>query len=109
MEFVSWAGLMCRTYRALHKSLLYTAHQNKMAASIPPTPLGIAKVKFGYMAQNADGLSIELGDRIQILQKDASGWWKGTSLTDGQTGWFPAAYADDEVCQCPLSISTHAF
>ena len=58
---------------------------------------GYARAKFGYMAQNAEGLSLEEGDRVQILQKDASGWWKGTCLTDGATGWFPASYVDEEV------------
>ncbi len=60
--------------------------------------LGFARVKFGYMAQNADGLSIEEGDRIEILQMDSTGWWKGTCLTDKQSGWFPAAYVEMEVC-----------
>jgi signal transducing adaptor molecule len=36
-------------------------------------------------------LAFRKGDKITVLQKDASGWWEGR-LPSGETGVFPSNY-----------------
>lgn len=40
-----------------------------------------------------DELTIEEGDMITILERDDSGWWKGTNQRTKKTGLFPYNYA----------------
>ena len=52
-------------------------------------PLGIAL--FDYAAQANDELNLKEGDKLEILNRDASGWWTGR-LLDGRQGLFPGNY-----------------
>ena len=38
-----------------------------------------------------DELSLKKGEIIYVIEKSASGWWKGRS-DDGRAGWLPASY-----------------
>ncbi|XP_031428389.1 rho guanine nucleotide exchange factor 15 isoform X2 [Clupea harengus] len=42
-----------------------------------------------YTAQQADELSLEPGDIINVERKTGEGWCEGIRLSDGQKGWFP--------------------
>lgn len=44
-----------------------------------------------YVAQQADELSLEPTEIINVLRKTNEGWYEGTRLTDAQKGWFPVA------------------
>ncbi|XP_041034881.1 rho guanine nucleotide exchange factor 15-like isoform X2 [Carcharodon carcharias] len=43
-----------------------------------------------YTAQQADELSLEPADIINITRKSAEGWFEGCKLSTGQKGWFPS-------------------
>ncbi|XP_067828200.1 rho guanine nucleotide exchange factor 15-like isoform X2 [Heptranchias perlo] len=43
-----------------------------------------------YTAQQADELSLEPADIINITRKSAEGWYEGTKLSNGKKGWFPS-------------------
>ncbi|TRZ03569.1 hypothetical protein DNTS_013487, partial [Danionella cerebrum] len=43
-----------------------------------------------YKAKQADELSLEPADVINVLRKTSEGWYEGIRLCDGQKGWFPA-------------------
>ncbi|XP_063059425.1 rho guanine nucleotide exchange factor 15 isoform X2 [Engraulis encrasicolus] len=43
-----------------------------------------------YTGQQADELSLEPTDIINVLRKTKEGWCEGIRLYDGQTGWFPS-------------------
>ncbi|NWY44937.1 MYO1F protein, partial [Sylvia atricapilla] len=45
---------------------------------------------YQYMGQDVDELSFNVGDVIDILMEDASGWWKGR--LHGKEGLFPGNY-----------------
>ncbi|KAF8578064.1 ras GEF [Ramaria rubella] len=45
---------------------------------------------FTPIAPNATCLSFRAGQIIQVLNRDASGWWDGE--LDGRRGWFPSNY-----------------
>ncbi|NXB82731.1 MYO1F protein, partial [Donacobius atricapilla] len=45
---------------------------------------------YQYMGQDVDELSFSVGDVIDILMEDASGWWKGR--LHGKEGLFPGNY-----------------
>ncbi len=62
--------------------------------------MSFVRAKFAYTAQTNDGISLLEGDRIQVTQKDQSGWWKGVCIRDGSAGWFPASYVTEEVRPC---------
>ncbi|MBN3274947.1 ARHGF factor, partial [Polyodon spathula] len=44
-----------------------------------------------YSAQQADELSLERTDVVNVLRKTTEGWCEGIRLTDGQRGWFPGS------------------
>ncbi|XP_067263799.1 rho guanine nucleotide exchange factor 15 isoform X3 [Chanodichthys erythropterus] len=43
-----------------------------------------------YVAKQADELSLEPSDVINVLRKTSEGWYEGMRLYDGKKGWFPA-------------------
>ncbi|XP_017315663.1 ephexin-1 isoform X3 [Ictalurus punctatus] len=42
-----------------------------------------------YVAKQADELSLEPSDIINIIRKTNEGWWEGIRLSDQTSGWFP--------------------
>ncbi|XP_030648759.1 ephexin-1 [Chanos chanos] len=48
-----------------------------------------------YTAQQADELSLEPGDIINVLRKTNEGWFEGVRLCDRQRGWFPQEYVSE--------------
>ena len=53
----------------------------KKEAAAPATnggdSLGMATATFAYTAEEEGELTFEKGDKVEILQKDESGWWEG--------------------------------
>ncbi|XP_055066693.1 myosin IEb [Misgurnus anguillicaudatus] len=56
----------------------------------PRTPQ--CKALYAYEAQDADELSFQVDDIIEILTEDASGWWTGRLR--GKEGMFPGNYVE---------------
>lgn len=54
-----------------------------------------AYVKFAYMAEREDELSLVKGSRVVVMEKCSDGWWRGSY--NGQIGWFPSNYVVEEV------------
>ncbi|XP_028284941.1 rho guanine nucleotide exchange factor 15 isoform X2 [Parambassis ranga] len=44
-----------------------------------------------YIAQQADELTLEPTEIINVIRKTNEGWYEGNRLSDGQKGWFPVA------------------
>ncbi|KAL2079596.1 hypothetical protein ACEWY4_025340 [Coilia grayii] len=44
-----------------------------------------------YVAQQADEISLEPTEIINVIRKTNEGWYEGIRLSDGQKGWFPVA------------------
>lgn len=42
-----------------------------------------------YVAQQADELTLEPTEIINVIRKTNEGWYEGVRLSDGQKGWFP--------------------
>ncbi|KAM7377296.1 hypothetical protein PAMA_013881 [Pampus argenteus] len=42
-----------------------------------------------YIAQQADELTLEPTEIINVIRKTNEGWYEGIRLSDGQKGWFP--------------------
>ncbi|KAK5602773.1 hypothetical protein CRENBAI_026678 [Crenichthys baileyi] len=42
-----------------------------------------------YVAQQADELSLEPTELVNVIRKTNEGWYEGSRLSDGQKGWFP--------------------
>ncbi|GAK63349.1 Ras GEF [Moesziomyces antarcticus] len=47
-----------------------------------------------FNSNNATCLSFQAGQVIRVYNRDPSGWWDGE--LDGQRGWFPSNYVDQE-------------
>eukprot|EP00118_Oscarella_pearsei_P007595 m.37746 g.37746 ORF g.37746 m.37746 type:complete len:1817 (+) comp32442_c0_seq2:33-5483(+) len=45
---------------------------------------------YDYAATHTDELTLAVGDRITVVERQDDGWWKGTSAD--KSGWFPASY-----------------
>ena len=54
-----------------------------------------AKAKFKYQGMREDELSLEKGDDVMVMEKEADGWWKGRCGT--KIGWFPFNYVEEVV------------
>ncbi|XP_075056345.1 cytoplasmic protein NCK2 [Mixophyes fleayi] len=54
-----------------------------------------AYVKFAYVAERDDELSLVKGSRVIVMEKCSDGWWRGAH--SGQVGWFPSNYVVEEV------------
>lgn len=52
----------------------------------------IYQVIFPYDAQRDDELTLEVGEEIKVSQKQPDGWYLGTKVNGGATGWFPGNY-----------------
>ncbi|KAG8454506.1 hypothetical protein GDO86_000937, partial [Hymenochirus boettgeri] len=55
----------------------------------------LAFVKFSYLAERDDELSLVKGSRVIVMEKCSDGWWRGAY--NGQVGWFPSNYVMEEV------------
>ncbi|XP_036425705.1 cytoplasmic protein NCK2b [Colossoma macropomum] len=53
-----------------------------------------AVVKFAYVAERDDELTLVKGARLLVMEKCSDGWWRGSF--DGQMGWFPSNYVQEE-------------
>ncbi|XP_017570399.1 cytoplasmic protein NCK2b [Pygocentrus nattereri] len=53
-----------------------------------------AVVKFAYVAERDDELTLVKGARLLVMEKCSDGWWRGSC--DGQMGWFPSNYVQEE-------------
>ena len=52
-----------------------------------------AVAKFRYVSTREDELSLEKGDHLVVIEKEADGWWRGRSGT--RIGWFPFNYVEE--------------
>lgn len=57
-------------------------------------PVEKAVVRYSYVAENEDELTLTEGDTIAVLDKDLedSGWWKGE--LNGRIGVFPDNFVE---------------
>lgn len=53
----------------------------------------VARAKFRYDGKREDELSLEKGDEVVVMEKEADGWWKGRCGT--RIGWFPFNYVEE--------------
>ncbi|XP_029472082.1 cytoplasmic protein NCK1 isoform X2 [Rhinatrema bivittatum] len=53
-----------------------------------------AFVKFTYMAEREDELSLVKGTKVIVMEKCNDGWWRGSY--NGHVGWFPSNYVTEE-------------
>lgn len=62
------------------------------AAPPPPRPTArlFATALYDNEPDEADELAFSAGDKIEVLQQDSSGWWKGRLR--GKEGLFPANF-----------------
>ena len=52
-----------------------------------------ARAKFRYQGNRDDELTLEKGDIVVVMEKEADGWWKGRCGT--KIGWFPFNYVEE--------------
>ena len=52
-----------------------------------------ARAKYKYQGNREDELSLEKGDEVIVMEKEADGWWKGRCGT--KIGWFPFNYVEE--------------
>ena len=52
-----------------------------------------AVARFKYTSTREDELSLEKGDEIIIIEREADGWWRGQKGT--RIGWFPFNYVQE--------------
>ncbi|XP_022098620.1 cytoplasmic protein NCK2-like isoform X2 [Acanthaster planci] len=60
-----------------------------------------AKVLYNYVARQPDELSLRKGEKLTVLEKSGDGWWRGEC--NGETGWFPSNYVNEEGDSLPAS------
>ena len=67
-----------------------------------PASLNIrATAKYKYLSTREDELSLEKGDEVIVMEKEADGWWRGRCGT--RIGWFPFNYVEELPDSAPPS------
>lgn len=67
-----------------------------------PASLNIrALAKYKYTSTREDELSLEKGDEVIVMEKEADGWWRGRCGT--KIGWFPFNYVEELPDSAPPS------
>ena len=67
-----------------------------------PASLNIrALAKYKYTSTREDELSLEKGDEVIVMEKEADGWWRGRCGT--RIGWFPFNYVEELPDAAPSS------
>jgi len=63
---------------------------------LPPRPNTTlkAKVIFEYQAEEETDVSAFLGDCLEILKKNNTGWWDVKNTRTGRSGSFPSNYCE---------------
>ncbi|TFJ96624.1 Rho guanine nucleotide exchange factor 5 [Platysternon megacephalum] len=67
----------------------------KPQAQIPAGNCPQAQCVELYVARQADELSLEPADVVNVLRKTSEGWCQGLRLGDGRKGWFPASHVQE--------------
>jgi len=67
--------------------------RSSLARSVIQLPTAV--VLYDYQSQASDELNLKEGDVVEIVTKDASGWWTGR--LKGKQGLFPGFFLS-----CPL-------
>lgn len=53
---------------------------------------GLFVIIFPFDPSEKNELKLEVGDLIDVLKTDETGWWKGRCLRTEDDGWFPSSY-----------------
>ena len=67
----------------------------------------VVKVSHPYAAKSLDELTIQPGELVTVIEKNADGWWKGKNRASGELGWFPANHVIEEATP-PDSVTEKA-
>jgi hypothetical protein len=60
---------------------------------MPGNGLELLKAKYDFVPHETEEMGLKVGDIIQLLFKDESGWAKGRK-ENGEKGWFPFDYTE---------------
>ena len=68
------------------------------------------KAVYAYQAQEADELTLSVGDEVHVQQRQEDGWWFGVIVTDGapRCGLFPGLYVERVVDQAAAACLLQA-
>lgn len=67
--------------------------QNSTSSDVQICDPQPAIVKFNYVLQRPDEMSLTKGEQVTVLEKSIDGWWKGRRQ-DSNMGWFPSNYVE---------------
>lgn len=79
------------------------------APEVPSAPQVVAQVaQLVYVPNGSNQLKINVGDKLEVVEKHESGWAYGRNLTAGGDGWFPAYVSDAEIAKAALAQEAQA-
>ena len=83
-----------RTNLAEKEEPAHMYHQPDLMVQRNGPSLNIPAVaKYKYVSTRDDELSLEKGEDVIVMEKEADGWWKGRCGT--RIGWFPFNYVEE--------------
>lgn len=68
----------------------------------------IVQAEFSFKGSNNDELCFKKGDLIVLTNRDDGGWWEGTAVESGETGWFPSNYVSEYKAPAPPTETIRA-
>ena len=68
-------------------------YYNLMMPKNVPSLNIVAQAKYNYVGTREDELSLEKGDEVIVMEKEADGWWRGRC--GARIGWFPFNYVEE--------------
>ena len=95
-EIATQQPQMTRTILEKEDPHMYQPHL--MMPKNGPSLNTVAQAKYKYIATREDELSLEKGDEVIVIEKEADGWWRGQF--GARIGWFPFNYVEEIATQC---------
>ena len=87
------AGCLRTNLKAEEPAHMYHQPDLMMNRSNGPSLNIAARAKYRYQGKREDELSLEKGNEVIVMEKEADGWWKGRCGT--KIGWFPFNYVEE--------------
>lgn len=59
-----------------------------------------------YEAEDENELTFSVGDEIEVITEDPSGWWEGKHVPSGKVGWFPFSFVEWKEADVSLPVES---
>ena len=94
IEMVQLSVAARKAKRRSYKKRQATLKRLNYRQSLDGASAGTKTASYTYVAADADEIDLQEGDVLQGVRKLGNGWFEGKNTRTGETGAFPASFAN---------------